>query len=349
MSQPEAILSEIRSARISASPELRARVRELATAVPPAPPRRELPWRRWTLVLVPACVAVALAASLAIGLATSGKSGRQVVERRAVQHGGAAAPPAVFSTAQAPADSATTLKAVGGAGRTGLPSTPGRAQIYESELTLKVKDLSATTKRALRLTRSFGGYVRSVEYGSGAERGTASLVLRVPVGSVQAAIVRFTGLGAILDQHVSIRDVQPQLDKRFRAMQTVRDAIAKLQARLESPTLSPSDRKALEDELVAARRQLVALRLAQARQQRQTSYATVSLDLRTAGKAVAVSHDPGRIGRALHRSGSILLDEAKVAVYVLLVGAPLLVLLGLGVGGARVRRRRTETRLLSAS
>ena len=348
MLQPE-LLDQIRSSRIVASPELRERVRELATAVPPAPPRRELPWRRWTLVLVPACVAVALAASLAVGLATSGKSGRQAVERRAVQHGEAAAPPAVLSTGQAPADSATTLKAAGGAGRAGLPSTPGRAQIYESELTLKVKDLSATTKRALRLTRSFGGYVRSVEYGSGTERGTAYLVVRVPVGRVQAAIVRFTALGAILDQHVSIRDVQPELDKRFRAMQALRDTIAKLQAQLESPTLSSSDRKALEDELVAARRRLVILRLAQARQQRQTSYATVSLDLRTAAKAVAVPHDPGRIGRALHRSGSILLDEAKVFLYVLLVGAPFLALAAVGLGAARLRRRQVEARLLSGS
>jgi hypothetical protein len=348
MSQPEAILSEIRSARIPASLELRARVRELATAVPPAPPRRELPWRRWTLVLVPACVALALAGALAAGLATSGKTGHRAVERQAVEHGSVSLLPA-FSTAQAPADSATTLKAAGGGGRASLPSTPGRAQLYESELTLKVKDLSTATKRALGLARTFGGYVRSVEYGSGAERGTALLVLRVPVGSVQEAIVRFSALGAILDQHVSIQDVQPQLDKRFRAMQTLRDAIAKLQAKLESPNLSSPDRTKLENELVAARRQLTVLRLAQARQERQTSYATVSLDLRTAGKAIVVPHDPGRIGRALHRSGAILLDEAKVAVYVLLDGAPLLVLLGLGLGGARVRRRRAEARLLSAS
>jgi hypothetical protein len=339
MSQPEAILNEIRSARVSASPELRARMRELAAAVPPAPPRRELPWRRWTLVLVPACVAVALAGALAAGLATSGK------RERAVAHGELASPPpVVFSSAQAD----TTLaplraKAAGGA----LPTTPGRAQIYESELTLKVRDLSTATKRALGLARTFGGYVRSVEYGSGAERGTALLVLRVPVGSVQEAIVRFTALGAILDQHVSITDVQPQLDRRFRAMQTLRDAIAKLQAKLESPNLSSSDRTKLENELVATRRQLTVLQLAQARQQRQTSYATVAMRLQTAGKALAAPHHRGRIGRALDRSGAILLDEAKVAVYVLLVGAPLLVLLGLGLGGARVRRRRTEARLLA--
>ena len=73
MSQPE-VLDQIRSARITASPELRARVRELAAVSPAAqPPRRELPWRRWSLVLVPACLVLALAGALAVGLATSGK------------------------------------------------------------------------------------------------------------------------------------------------------------------------------------------------------------------------------------------------------------------------------------
>src|SRR4051812_30976852 len=79
MSQPdhEAIVNEIRSAQIAASPELRARVRAIAAQSPVAspssrPPRRELPWRRAFLVLAPAAVAVALATTLAIGLAASG-------------------------------------------------------------------------------------------------------------------------------------------------------------------------------------------------------------------------------------------------------------------------------------
>jgi hypothetical protein len=173
--------------------------------------------------------------------------------------------------------------------------------------------------------------------------------VRVPIGSVQAALVRFTALGAIVDQHVSIRDVQPQLDARFRQLQGVRDRIAKLRAELESPTLSSSDRTKLENQLVAARRQLVVLQQAQAAQQRQAGYATVSLDLRIPAKAAAVPHEPGRIGRALHRSGVILVDELKVAVYVLIVGAPFFVLAALALGGVRVRRRRTEARLLSAS
>ena len=85
----------------------------------------------------------------------------------------------------------------------------------------------------------------------------------------------------------------------------------------------------------------------QAQLRRQTGYATVSLDLRTRTPSLVVPHDPGRIERALDRSGSILLDEAKVVVYALVVGAPLLLLAALGLGGARVLRRRSETRLLA--
>jgi Domain of unknown function (DUF4349) len=354
MSQPDhgAIVNEIRSARIVTSPELRARVLDLGAAVPPAPPRRGLPWRRMSLVLVPAAVALALAGALIAGLAGSGKKNRSGAppERATgtalsgVAHGGVGTP-----TVQAERQQ-DTAKALGGAGGVGsIPATAGRAQRYESELTLKVHDLSTTTKRALRLTRSYHGYVRSVEYGSGKERGSAYLILRVPVGIVQEAIVKFSALGEILDQHVSIQDVQPTIDRRFRRMQAIRDQIAKLQAKLENPALTPDERTALENQLVARRRRLVLLQRQQAALQRQTSFATVSLSLRSADKATVVPHEPGRIERALDRSGSILLDELKVVVYVLIVGAPLLALAFLLFGGAKVRRRRAEERLLSTS
>ncbi|HKP18883.1 MAG TPA: DUF4349 domain-containing protein, partial [Gaiellaceae bacterium] len=257
----------------------------------------------------------------------------------------------VFSAATDQAAPPLSLagKAVGGGGaRAALPTSPGRAQLYEAELTLEVKDLSAVTKSALKLTRGFHGYVRTIDYGSGRERGSAHMVVRVPVGSVQDALVRFSALGRIVDQHVSIRDVQPQLDQRFRTMQAVRDGITKLQARLENPNLTDTERKVLENQLVASRRRLVELQRAQAAQQRQASYATVALALRTPGQAVVVPHEPGRIDRALDRSGSILLDELKVAVYVLIVGAPLLALAALAFAGTRVRRRRIEGRLLAS-
>jgi hypothetical protein len=346
MSQPdhEAIVDEIRSARITASPELRARVRELATAVPPAPRRRELRRPRPVLALAAAAAAVTAATAVAVGVVTSGGDGqRDAVRREAVL------PTPLATTDQGVASGGIAPKAAGGGASGSLPATPGRAQLYESELTLKVKDLSDATKRALGLTRSFHGYVRTVEYGSGSERGSAYLTLRVPVGSVQAAIVELSALGEILDQHVSIRDVQPTLDRRFREMQATRDSIAKLQARLESPSLSAAERTTLENRLVAQRRQLVVLQRQQAALERLTSFATVELALRAADKAVVVPASPGRIERALDRAGSILLDEAKVLLYVVIVGAPFLALALLAYGAVRLRRRRDEARLLASA
>jgi hypothetical protein len=343
MSQPDQIVDEIRSARVTASPELRARVQAIAASAPPAgdaPRRRERSWRRLVVVLVPAGAALAAAVALAVGLSSSGTGGRE----RAVR--GEAAPQA--RTLQ-PFSADSKAAGSGASGGAALPATSGRAQLYEADLMLRVADLSAATKRALRLTRDFGGYVRSVEYGSGSARGSAALIVRVPVGSVQEAVVRFSAIGRILDQHVSIRDVQPQVDRRFRLLQAQRDAIAKIQARLESPSLTAAERSALEDRLVAARRQLVVLQKQQAALRRQTAYATVSLDLRSKEQAVVVPHEPGRIGRALHRSGEIVADEAKVLVYVLVVGAPFFVLGAVAIGGLSVRRRRREERLLATS
>jgi Domain of unknown function (DUF4349) len=345
MSQPdqESIVNEIRSARITASLDLRARVAAIAAAAPAAEgrrPRGELPWRRLAIVLVSACAAVAAAVALAVGLSSSGNGGSERAAR------GEAAPRASLPLAGTADSKAAGSGVSGGAA---LPATSGRAQLYEAELTLKIADLSAATKRALRLTGDFNGYVRSVEYCSGSERGSAYLVVRVPVGSVQEALVRYSALGQILDQHVSIQDAQPQLDRRFRLLQTQRDLIAKLQARLESPSLTAAERARLENRLVAARRQLVVLQKQQTALRRQTSYATVSLDLRSKAKAVVVPHEPGRIGRALHRSGQIVAEEGKVLVYVLVVGAPFFVLAAAALGGFSVRRRRREERLLATS
>jgi hypothetical protein len=344
MSQPdhEPIVNEIRAARIPAPPELRARVAAIAAA--PAPvggrPRGEHSRRRLALVLVPAGAAVAAAVALGIGLSSSGNGGTERGAR------GEVAPQA---RALQPLSTDSKAAGSGSSGGAVLPATSGRAQLYEAELTLKIDDLSAATKHALRLTRGFNGYVRSVEYGSGSEHGSAYLVVRVPVGRVQDALVEYSALGKILDQHVSIRDVQPQVDRRFRQLQAQRDLIAKLQARLESQSLTSVERTALENRLVAARRQLVVLQKEQAALRRQTSYATVLLDLRSKEKSVVVPHEPGRIGRALRRSGEIVAEEAKVLVYVLVVGAPFFVLGAVAIGGLSVRRRRREERLLATS
>lgn len=335
MSLPDAIVNELKATRIVASPELRERVREIASR-PPDPPRtRTFAWRRFALVAVPACLAVAVASAVAIGLVKSGKSERAVaptpvfLPRSAEGTNDATTPEAREAQKAAPAPY-------------GLPTSRDRAQQYSADLRLQVKDVSAASKRALRLTRALGGYVRTVNVGD--EGGT--IVVRIPIGSVQAAIVKFSALGKILDQNVSILDVQPQLDARFRQMQQVRKEIAKLQARLATPGLSADERARIAGEIADYRAQLVGLQKQQAAQRKLTSFATVRMALRTPPEQAAAA--PSRLDRALDNAGSVLAREAEIALYVLIVAAPLALVAALLLAGERARRRRADERLLSA-
>ncbi len=212
---------------------------------------------------------------------------------------------------------------------------------------LRVDDLSATTKQALTLTRSFGGYIRSVQYGSGQKSGTAYLVLRIPVGQVQTAVVKLSALGKIVDQHVSIQDIKPQVDARSRALQALREQIAGLKVKLSATDLTAEQRAALELQLTRAKGRLDALQLEQRQALTRASFATVSLDLRTKQAEVVVPGKPGRIGQALHEIGVVLVREAEILLYVLLIGGPFAVLAVLVWLGRRSIRRRSEDHLLA--
>lgn len=311
------IMGELRVARPAAPEGLRAQVLALGEPVP----RRQRSFRKPALLLAPAGLAAAAVAAVAIGVVQSGGGSKTVArgEARALK---AAAP-----SAAAREDSA-------------LPAPGVRAKRYEAELTLRVHNLSAQTKRALHLTRSLGGYVRSVDYGQGQKAGTAYLVVRVPVERVQQAILRFSALGAILDQHVSIQDVQPALDRRYLQIQALRRQITALEGQ-SSPEA--------QAKLTELNRQLVALQREQAEAIRATSFATVSLSLRTEARAVTPPARPGRIERTFDRAGTVLLQELAVLVYVVVVALPLLLLVAAAYFAARSLRRRSLDRLLENS
>ena len=302
----EEIAAELRSTAPVATPELRERVREIASR-PPAPARRRFRLR-WTLAPISAA---ALAGAIAIGVADLRDSTQPT-------------PVAAVARTKAP-EALGSLHA-------SSPVTPGhRAQLYTAQLTLRVDDLSRSTQRALRTTRRLGGYIRSVDYGSKTASGTAELVLRVPIARVQQAIVRFSGIGTILDQHVSVRDAEPALDRRFVRIAELRRTI---------PTLSGAERLRAEAELRVLQR-------AQARDRARASFATVSLHLQTKEASVVVPASPGRIERALERATDVVATELAALVYALVVGAPLLLLGVAAFLGARALRRRSDARLLA--
>jgi Domain of unknown function (DUF4349) len=318
----DGLVRELRAARPTAPDPVRERVRQIA-ARPPAPVRR----RRLSWVLAPTA-AVAVAAAVTIAVVDSGNQPRDLAATDV-------APKARQGESQSPLQSDSALAA-----RSGAPVAPGRrAQLYRAEMTIRVRDrdLSDATQEALRITRGVGGYVRSVEYGSGDRSGFADLVLRVPIGRVQDAIVRYSNLGTIVEQHVSVRDVQPEIDRRFARIQRLKRDLAALSG--DSSIAALARRDQLEAELAA-------LQAAQRAQRAKASFATVAVRLTTKDAAVVPPGPPGRIERALDDAVGVLEAEAEALVYALVIGAPF-VLAGIALLAlARAHRRRADQRLL---
>lgn len=315
MSWPEnsEIAAELRASAPVASPELRERVRAIAAREPIArQPRRS--WRLGWAFAPAVAAAVAGAIVVAVGSLDSD----------------APTPPTMAATELGRAEkSADALQA---AGTATSPIQPGdRAQLYLAELTLRVDDLSGSTQQALRTTRALGGYIRTVDYGSGPQSGTADLVLRVPIDRVQQGIVRFSGLGKILDQQVRVRDVQPTLDRRFARITELRRTI---------PTLEGEQRARAEAELATLVR-------AQARDRQRTSFATVALRLQTKEATVVVPTTPSRIERAFDRAADVVTAEVAGVVYALVVAAPFILVGAALAFGTRLVRRRSDARLLA--
>jgi uncharacterized protein DUF4349 len=317
--------------------ELRSRVLELAV---PRPPRRRL---RIALGLSLAVVAAVAAISLTSGGSRSkqqlayGKAATSADVRSANElapHRAKLAPtakPPAFNDAQ-------------------LPITPGRLTEVHASLRLRVRNvdgLSKATARAMRITRNLGGFVQSVDYGTpSGGNGDAYLTVRIPVGNVQKAVTRFTALGSILSQHLSIRDLQNQANSEELRILQLRQLAAQLRAKLAG-SLTPEERVAVQARLDAVRGLLRAKTGQHAGTLRQGRLSTFELELTTRKGAAAAPAPPSRIGRAARHAFSALSKTIAGLLYVLIVLSPLLVLAAAVLWGARFRRRRVEQRLLA--
>src|SRR5690242_12456639 len=159
------LMGELRSGEATASPELRERVRAISSRKPEPPAARlrgRLPRRRLTLVLVPVCALVA--AAVGVGVLTSGGGGQKTALHgnaekleRAAGAGMLAPPPrpprphSMAITGGQRADF-TRSKSAGLNAYTPSPYAPpsgSRHQNYAVDLTMRVSNLSDTTKQAI--------------------------------------------------------------------------------------------------------------------------------------------------------------------------------------------------------
>ncbi len=324
MSQRD-LVAELRGARISAPSEVRARVRLIAAA-DTTRTQRTFTWRRALVLAVP--VAAAIGAAIVLTRPSHSPPVAVPVERGIV-HGAASSAPSqgkAFSRPAAPAPLAPA------------PSTT-RVQRYGAYLALRVADpngVSAGVKRALRITKSVGGYAGSVHATTTGTAGSADLTLRVPRTQVQEAITRLSALGTITAEQVDVQDLQTGLNATDRT-------IARLQRQLAALRVQPpSDANTIRIAVLV--RQIERLQRAEAATIRTARYATIRLHLGTAApKPAPAHHGP------LHGLGVVFRWAGIGAVYVLALGVPLLLVGWLVWLTARTIRRRREDALLSRS
>jgi hypothetical protein len=232
-----------------------------------------------------------------------------------------------------------------------LPApSPTRHQDYQADLRVRVKDYDALgreTAAAMRITTGLGGFVASVQQSSTkGTPGEADLVLRIPVANVEKAMVQLSALGTVVDQHVSIVDLEQTVRLQRDRMRALRVRIAKISAALQQ-SLPADVRLRLQFQLDDARRALARETGTQKATLREAALSRIALTLTTEQAITATTHHHGRFGSAVANAGHFLAAAGAIALLVLIVVSPLLLLALLWWYGARAWRRREERRLLA--
>ena len=326
------VLEELRAT----APHAPERLRERVAALPAAQPRRSLRLRPALVVAIALALSVGLGAAI-IGGVTGSEPKKSVVELPGVRRAARAHQLETLTPEyQYKAQSDFLMKMP--SGRAPILGSSSRLQRQDVSMRLRVEDLSRATQSAVRHTLRLGGYVASANYGTNEARGDSLLQLRVPVANVQKAIARFTDLGTLLAQRISVVDLQAGVDRINRRLAAQLKVIETLEAKSD---LTPAERARLE----AARRSVRQLTRGRTSLERQAAYAKFSLQL-TTEKAAEKQGTPGRFDKFWGDASDILGKEAIGVLYALVIVGPFAILAALALLGERARRRRADHRLL---
>jgi len=346
----EELVRDLRALPTAAPEHVREQVRALGEPAPSRTLWARLPrlhWRRSLLVLAPACVLGLVTAAVVHGVLNSEPTREAAVTQSGAAferaQGKSGAEDQAFTTAQPAAPFASPLP---------VPSA-GRLQDYEAWMTVRVKDLDALSDQAneaMRVARSYGGYVVSLEQTTAPGRpGQADLVLRVPVARVEDALMRLAGLGTVIERHLSIRDLEQAVQQQRARILKLKLFIARATEQLKGDL--PADvRLRLQLQLEQAKSDLSRATNANRATLREASLSRIALTL-TTQKAVGAGtkNGAGRIERAARDAGSFLAAAGAVMLFLLIVLSPLILLGAATIWGSRAYRRREERRLLSAT
>ncbi|HVC88131.1 MAG TPA: DUF4349 domain-containing protein [Gaiellaceae bacterium] len=211
--------------------------------------------------------------------------------------------------------------------------------------------LTRATNKATEIVTQLGGYAQTSQYdASRSGPGNAFLDLRVPIGKAESAIRMLGGLGRLLFQSVTTKDLQQTATQQTTLVGQLQRAITIYEQALQSGTLSGSQRVEVQIRLAEAQHQLTATRKAHGRTLASGRTAEIQLRLtsRNHHAVVATPHARGRLSRLLHNAAGFLGLEAVIVLYALIVAIPIVLLIAIVWWLMRERRRREEKLLASA-
>ena len=228
-------------------------------------------------------------------------------------------------------------------------TTGNRLADLRATLLLKVENrdqLSKQTARAMKIARSFSGYVVAAQVNA-PNHGVATsyLQLKIPAARSQEALIAISSLGKILSQEISLEDLKVAATSQSKQILGLRHEITSLQKALEDPSLSAQARSQLQAKLEGAKAKLGALRVTHQQTISRGRLATITVNF-TTGDLKTAPAQPSRIHKAINRAWDGLSSEISWAAIGLIVASPFLLLAALLALLLRYRRRREERRLL---
>lgn len=238
------------------------------------------------------------------------------------------APARKAPAAHAAAGNAPSVAGPGrGRSRGAVPLSAGSDIIYTASLTVRARDVAQADSRAQQIVTDVGGYVSSETTSidpSHPARSTASLELKIPVSAYPAALDKLgTELGTRMSLRQQAQDVTETVaDTRSRVM-SAEAAIAQLRMLLRRAS-SIADLLNIQEQISQQESSLESLQAQQRALDRETTYATVSLQITAhpaqSAKPKRHSHHAGFIGglktgwRALREFGNGLLTVLGAAI-----------------------------------
>jgi hypothetical protein len=299
--------------------------------------KRELTWGR----LLPALGALAAIAIVTVVVSNSGGGG---------SYDQTATPDSAPATAEfgKSLDQSRQIEAVPSPAPTPQPPAGTRPRNERQQVEERTAQVGLATDAdkiqdaaggVLDVTDRYDGIVDSSNVHTGGSNGRASFELRIPTQHLQDALADISDLGRVTLLNQGSTNVTGSYVDAGKAYRDARAKVDSLLEELDSAT-SPSAAAAIKQQLVIAREQLAAARVALRGIKGRVAYTPVSVDITAQGDGT------WSIGDAADDAVGVLEAIAGALLITLAVLIPLAALIALGWFGTReLNRRRREAAL----